>query len=186
VWILAYAERKVLTQGESMTAWQDANHEVEFAGVRMCGPLGVAAQAPLAPPLVSVDRTVELLLRQVAEGSGSVYAPHVIAELAHPPDRPHPLHRLLTGHFMESETKRFGREGMWCTAGSYRIAMRLDAGLGLVDRLEKSVPAAAGVVANIMGPGGDPDSWAALSHAEVRAHRPDLDSSWQRRHERRP
>ena len=137
-----------------MTTWQQADLHVEFAGVKMRSPLGVAAQAPFAPPSVSVDRMVELLLKHVQEGAGFVHTPYVNAELAHPPDK------LPTGRFMRSATKRFGREGLWCTADRYRIEMRLDAGLRLVDRLRKAVPEDVAVIANIMGPGGDPDAWA--------------------------
>ncbi len=137
-----------------MTAWQDTNLEVEFAGVRMRSPLGVAAQAPFAPPSISVDRMVELLLKHVDEGAGYVHTPYVNAELAHPADK------LPTGRFLRAETKLFGKQGMWCTADSYRIEMRLDAGLRLVDRLKKAVPDGVAVIANIMGPGADPDAWA--------------------------
>jgi len=137
-----------------MTSWEDVNLEVEFAGVKMRSPLGVAAQAPFAPPSIAVDRMAELILKHVDEGAGYVHTPYINAEMAHPPNK------LPTGRFMKAESKRFGRQGMWCTADSYRIEMRLDAGLRLVDTLKKRCPLDVPVIANIMGPGADPEAWA--------------------------
>ncbi len=137
-----------------MASREDVDLSVEFAGVRMRSPVGVAAQAPFAPPSIAVDKMTELLLKHVEEGAGYVHTPYINAELAHPPNK------LPTGRFMKAEVKRFGRQGMWCTAESYRIEMRLDAGLRLVDALKKRCPDDVPVIANIMGPGAEPDAWA--------------------------
>ncbi len=137
-----------------MASRQEVDLHVQFAGFDVRSPLGVAAQAPFAPPSISVDYMVDLLLKHVDEGAGFVHTPYVNAELAHPPNK------LPTGRFLKAQSKAFGKQGMWCTAESYRIEMRLDAGLRLVDRLKSAVPEDVAVIANIMGPGAEPDAWA--------------------------
>lgn len=135
-------------------AEHDVDLAVKFAGVTMRSPIGVAAQAPFAPPSISSERMTELILKHVDEGAGFVHTPYINCDPIHPKDK------LPTGRFMKAEGKLFGRQGMWCTADSFRIEMRLDAGLRLVDSLKKRTPSDVPVVANILGPGADPDGWA--------------------------
>lgn len=128
--------------------------EVEFAGVRCRSPVGVAAQAPFAPPSIVPQAMVDLLMRHVEAGAGFVHTPYTN------PERKHPSNRLPTGRFMRSETRGFGREGLWCAADSYRIEMRLDTALTIIEQLKKQLPSDVPVIANILGPGADPDGWA--------------------------
>lgn len=128
--------------------------EVEFAGVKMRAPFGVAPQAPFSPPSIAAEPMADLLLKHVESGAGFVHTPYTNTEPSHPKTK------LPTGRFMRVHTKRFGTEGMWCTADTYRIEMRLDACLKLIDIVKKRLPPDVPVIANIIGPGADPEGWA--------------------------
>ncbi|WP_206809143.1 hypothetical protein [Paradesulfitobacterium ferrireducens] len=135
----------------------DMDLSVEFAGVKMRAPIGVAAQAPFAPASISGKKLAELLLKHVEAGAGYVHTPYTNVELDHPKNR------LPTGRFLKAHTPGFGRSGFWVAADSYRIEMRLDESLKLVDSLKKRLPSDVPVIANIMGPGADPGGWAELA-----------------------
>lgn len=77
-----------------MTARQDANHEVRFAGVNTQCPLDMAARASCAPHSVSVHRMVELLLKHVDEGAGFAHNPRERPDGA-------PTRRVAGGAFHE-------------------------------------------------------------------------------------
>lgn len=132
----------------------DIDLSLEFAGVKMRSPFGVASQAPFSPLAMSPEYMTEMLLKHVECGAGFVHTPYVHCE------NQHPKNRLPTGRFMRSEVKGFGKLGMYALAESYRIEMRLQEGLKLVETLKKCLPADVPVIANILGPGADPDGWA--------------------------
>lgn len=132
----------------------DVDLSVNFAGVKMRSPVGVAAQAPFSPLSISPVHLTEMLLKHVEAGAGFVHTPYIHCE-----DQ-HPKNRLPTGRFMREEVNGFGKLGMFVTAESYRIEMRLQEGLKLVETLKDCLPADVPVIANILGPGADPHGWA--------------------------
>ncbi|GAB6171140.1 hypothetical protein JCM15765_06180 [Paradesulfitobacterium aromaticivorans] len=137
----------------------DIDLSVEFAGVKMRAPIGVAAQAPFAPASISGQKLAEMLLKHVEAGAGYVHTPYTNVELDHPKNR------LPTGRFLKAHTPGFGRSGFWVAADSYRIEMRKDESLKMVDYLKKKLPSDVPVIANIMGSGADPKGWADLAQS---------------------
>lgn len=59
----------------------DIDLSVEFAGVKMRAPIGVAAQAPFAPASISGQKLAEMLLKHVEAGAGYVHTPYTNVEL---------------------------------------------------------------------------------------------------------
>ncbi len=137
-----------------MTKKQDIDLSVNFAGVKMRSPVGVASQAPFSPLAMSPVYLTEMLLKHVEAGAGFVHTPYIH------PQYEHPKNRLPTGRFMKAEVPGFGKLGMYAVAESYRIEMRLREGLQLVDNLKDCLPKDVPVIANILGPGADPHGWA--------------------------
>ncbi len=135
------------------------NLSVEFCGIVMRSPVGVAAQAPFAPGATDPGKMAELLLKHVKKGAGYVHTPYTTPEQNHPEDK------LPTGRFLKEEIRGFGKVGFWCMAESYRIEMRLDTCLKMMDLVKEKLPEDVALIANIMGPGADPDGWA--DHAKV-------------------
>ncbi|KUO71323.1 MAG: hypothetical protein APF81_19190 [Desulfosporosinus sp. BRH_c37] len=140
-----------------MKKLDDIDLSVEFAGVKMRSPLGVAAQAPFAPASISGDRLAEILLKHVDAGAGYIHTPYTNVELHHPKNK------LPTGRFLKAHTPGFGRSGFWVAADSYRIEMRKEESLKMVKFLKTRLPSDVPIIANIMGPGADPEGWANLA-----------------------
>lgn len=132
----------------------DVDLSVNFAGVKMRSPIGVASQAPFSPLSLSPEHMCDMLLKHVEAGAGYVHTPFINCEAKHPKNS------LPTGRFMRAEVNGFGKMGMWLTAEAYRIEMRLEEGLKLIELLKDSLPTDVPLIANIMGPGADADGWA--------------------------
>jgi dihydropyrimidine dehydrogenase (NAD+) subunit PreA len=132
---------------------------VDFCGVSLRSPVGVAAQAPFAPGSTDPDKMAALLMKHVNHGAGFVHTPYTT------PEKEHPADKLPTGRFLKEEIRGFGKVGFWCMAESYRIEMRLDTCLKMMRILKEMLPDDVALIANIMGPGADPEGWA--DHAKV-------------------
>lgn len=132
----------------------DVNLEVEFAGVKMRSPFGVASQAPKSPPAIAAEPMAELLLMHADAGVGYIHTPFVN------PQVDHPSNMLPTGRFLKASTRRFGIDGWFGCADAGRIMMRLDVGLKMIDLVKKKLPPDVPIIANIIGPGADPAGWA--------------------------
>jgi len=131
-----------------------ADLSVTFVGKKLRTPLGVASHALVRPEHDPLALSVHLK-GYVDAGAGFVYTPFINPELKHPKGMA-PAYK-----FMAIRARGpFACEGLLVAADAERIMERLEEGLKLVDLLKKSLPADVPVIANLIGPGADPEGWA--------------------------
>jgi len=127
---------------------------VSFVGKKLRSPIGVASHA-----LVRSEHDVQALAVHlkgyVDAGAGYVYTPFINPEPKHPKGMA-PAYKFMQVRAREP----FSCEGLLVAADAERIMERLEEGLKLVDLLKKSLPADVPVIANLIGPGADPEGWA--------------------------
>jgi len=127
---------------------------VEFAGVKMRCPIGVAPLALMSPASIVPERYAEKLMTYVNMGVGYVYTPVTCAELEHPKEM------LPTTRWKKIETRGFGREGLLFVQDADRVQWRIKPSVKLIRILKEKVPEGVAVIGDILGPGSDPDGWA--------------------------
>ena len=132
-----------------------ADMSVTFAGKRLRNPIGVASHA-LSAPEHDPQALSDQLNGYVRCGAAYVYTPFISPEPKHPKGFA-PMYKFMGIRSREP----FGWEGLLSAADAERIMCRRDEGLKLLDLLKSSLPADVPVIANIIGPGADPDGWAA-------------------------
>jgi len=131
-----------------------ADLSITFAGKKLRSPLGVASHA-LVRPEHDPQALSAHLNGYVDAGAGFVYTPFINPELRHPKGMA-PAYKFMSIRSREP----FACEGLLVAADAERIMSRLEEGLRLVDLLKKSLPPDVPVIANLIGPGADPEGWA--------------------------
>lgn len=131
---------------------------VKFAGMEFRSPIGVAAHAPKQP--FTVETLSKLFLKYAQAGAAFIHTP-VITTL--PEER-----RVRTGLFFKSQD--WGPSSCGSLVGD---GWSLNPGKRLIRVLKDRLPAGTRIIANIMGEGVDPRSWA--QHAfEISKEKPDM------------
>jgi len=127
---------------------------VTFVGKKLRSPIGVGSHA-----LVRAEHDPQALCTHlkgyVDAGAGYVYTPFISPELKHPKGMA-PVYKFQAMTAREP----FAREGLLSATDAERIMSRLEEGLRLLDLLKKSLPSDVPVIANLIGPGSDPEGWA--------------------------
>ncbi|MFQ5762308.1 MAG: hypothetical protein ACE5PO_04655, partial [Candidatus Bathyarchaeia archaeon] len=128
---------------------------VKFAGLDMPVPVGVSAQAPFNLPAYKPDRLAETYEKHVKAGAGFIYTGYAVDE------EEHPENKLPTGRFLREETVGFGISGMYCTADTARVIVRLNTLKEVIRILKKKVDVP--IISSIMPISGEPKPWADLA-----------------------
>jgi len=126
---------------------------VTFVGKKLRTPVGVASHA-LVRPEHDPQALCMHLKGYVDVGAGFVYTPFINPELKHPKGMA-PVYKFMAIRAREP----FAYEGLLVATDAQRIMCRLEEGLRLVDCLKKTLPADVPVIANLIGPGADPEGW---------------------------
>lgn len=133
-----------------------ADLSVTFVGKNLRSPLGVASHAVLNPGLGDSTIETDHLLRYADIEVGYVHTPFICPEEEHPKDKP------PAWKFMNVQSRKpFNMEGLLVTTEAARIMCRLNPGLSMIERLRSTLPSDVAVIANMIGPGADPEGWAA-------------------------
>ncbi len=133
---------------------------VDFAGIRLKHPIGVAPQAPFAP--VTARRLADQLLRYVEVGASFVDTTSIRPEPFHPPDKP------PAGRFMRADKGPGGKVAgalLFTPAERDRIQHRREWGLELIAILRKELPRDIPLIANVVHSRPDVETW--VSHART-------------------
>ncbi len=132
-----------------------ANLSVVFAGKELRSPLGVASHAVLNPGAGNSKAETDHLRRYADLRVGYVHTPFICPEKEHPKDA-YPAWKFMSIR----SRKPFHMEGLLVATEARRIMCRLNPGLAMIANLRKNLPDDVAVIANMIGPGADPDGWA--------------------------
>lgn len=132
-----------------------ADLSVTFVGKKLRSPLGVASHAVLNPGLGDANRETDHLRRYADIAVGYVHTPFICPEEEHPKDKP-PAWKF---QHVRSRSP-FAMEGLLVATEAARIMCRLNPGLTMIERLREELPDDVAVIANMIGPGADPEGWA--------------------------
>lgn len=141
-----------------------AKLEVEFAGINMRNPVGVASLAIFSGLRTNAQKQADFLMRYVDRGAGYVYTPITCDE------KTSPLESKSMGRFLKIKTEGFAeKEGLLCT-GDVNIGInRLDTTLKMVDILKQRLPEKVPIIANMVGSGDNIESWIELAKSLEKA-----------------
>jgi len=128
---------------------------VKFGGLEMPTPVGVSAQAPFNPPAANPEKLAEVYEKHVKAGAGFVLTGYTCDEEEHPVDK------LPTARFLREEIVGYGIQGMYVTADTGHVILRLKTAKDVIGILKKKVDVP--VIADIMALSGEPEPWAALA-----------------------
>jgi len=131
-----------------------ADLSVTFVGKKLRSPVGMASHA-LTSPRHDPQTLANHLKGYVDAGAGFVYTGFINPELKHPKGLA-PAYKFMSIRSREP----FAMEGLIVTCDVQRIMIRLEEGLALIELLKKTLPSDVPVIANIIGPGADPEGWA--------------------------
>ncbi|MEW5920923.1 MAG: hypothetical protein AB1796_08270 [Bacillota bacterium] len=129
---------------------------VDFCGITLKHPLGVAPHAIFAPPGMNPRRVADLLLRYADAGAAYIYTPVIRSEEKHPFDL------IPTGNFQLNGSAGSGK-AIYAIADKNRIQCRRENGIKLITILKKEMPKGLPLIANITVPSSDPEQW--VEHA---------------------
>ncbi|MCL5958256.1 MAG: 4Fe-4S binding protein [Chloroflexi bacterium] len=133
---------------------------VDFAGLRLKHPIGVAPQAPFAP--VTPRQLADQLLRYVEEGASFVNTTSIRPEPEHPADK------QPTGRFLRADRGAGSKVSgaiIFTPAERDRIQHRLEWGLELIAILRKELPRGIPLIANLVHSRPDIETW--VRHAKT-------------------
>jgi len=131
-----------------------ADLSVTFAGKKLRSPVGVASHA-LVNTIHDPQALTNHLKGYVDAGAAFVYTGFINPEPKHPKGLP-PAYKWVSVRAREP----FAMEGLLVACDAQRIMVRLEDGLGLIELAKKTLPSDVPVIANIIGPGADPEGWA--------------------------
>jgi len=132
-----------------------ADLSVTFAGKKLRNPLGVASHAVLNQGLSGSEDETDQLRGYAELGVGYVHTPFICPEEEHPKDAP-PAWKFQNVR----SRKPFRMEGLLVATEAHRIMCRLNPGLTMIKTLRENLPEDVAVIANMIGPGADPEGWA--------------------------
>jgi dihydroorotate dehydrogenase/Pyruvate/2-oxoacid:ferredoxin oxidoreductase delta subunit len=134
-----------------------ANLEINFAGLKMRGPIGIA---PLNPAIAyGRNPTVQAdwLMRHVEAGAGYIFVS------ATRPERSSPLESKPAIKFIKAECPGFAkREGILSTGDIMAIQFYLDKSLEVMSRLKQQLPKDVPIIAQPHVAGPDLIKWVTL------------------------
>lgn len=131
------------------------NLRVNFAGIEVESPIGVAPMAPYS--WGTPEQLCKLYLNFVNEGASFVYTPMICNE----EKRPTGLRSL--GRFLKMEVPGWGKETLLTISSMYNVMYRLEEGIQLINCLKKKLPRNIPVIAGITSPWSfDEESWVDL------------------------
>jgi len=132
-----------------------ADLSVMFVGKKLRSPIGVASHAVLNPGFGDANRETDHLKHYADLQVGYVHTPFICPEEEHPRDKP-PAWKF---QHVRSRSP-FAMEGLLVATEAARIMCRLNPGLVMIERLREELPEDVAVIANMIGPGADPEGWA--------------------------
>ena len=132
-----------------------ADLSVTFVGKKLRSPLGVASHAVLNPGLGDSKTETDHLKRYADLAVGYVHTPFICPEEEHPREKP------PAWKFQNVRSRApFAMEGLLVTTEAARIMCRLNPGLSMIENLRENLPDDVALIANMIGPGADPEGWA--------------------------
>jgi dihydroorotate dehydrogenase/Pyruvate/2-oxoacid:ferredoxin oxidoreductase delta subunit len=132
-----------------------ADLSVTFVGKKLRSPLGVASHAVLNPGLGDTKAETEHLKQYADLSVGYIHTPFICPEEEHPRDKP------PAWKFQNVRSRApFAMEGLLVTTEAARIMCRLNPGLNMIEQLRENLSDDVAVIANMIGPGADPEGWA--------------------------
>ena len=132
-----------------------ADLSVTFVGKKLRSPLGVASHAVLNPGIGDSKAETDHLRRYADLAVGYVHTPFICPEEEHPRNKP------PAWKFQNVRSRApFAMEGLLVATEAARIMCRLNPGLSMIERLRENLPDDVAVIANMIGPGADPEGWA--------------------------
>jgi dihydropyrimidine dehydrogenase (NAD+) subunit PreA len=132
-----------------------ADLRVTFVGKNLRSPLGVASHAVLNQGLSGAEDETNQLKMYADLGVGFVHTPFICPEEEHPKDAP-PAWKFQNIRSREP----FLMAGLLVATEARRIMCRLNPGLTMIETLRKNLPQDVAVIANMIGPGAEPEGWA--------------------------
>lgn len=132
-----------------------ADLSIKFAGLNMRSPIWVASQAPPGP--VSLAKIIDLYCAYADEGAGAIET-HWISS----GERTAASYSFETRYLKAKSRPPFGTEGFFVMSPVGKNLGSLSEGLELITAL-KGRQIGIPIIANTVGPGFDPDGWAALA-----------------------
>lgn len=139
------------------------NLQVNFAGVKMRNPIGVASLAPIDVGGIDSEKVASFLLRSAELGTGYIYMPVVV------PEKQRPKAKYPSARFQRIDSPGFGIAGIVGASDFSRRATPLDTGLGIIEILKNRLPQDVPIIANILVPGVDSTEWAELARKHEEA-----------------
>jgi len=135
-----------------------ADLRVNWAGVKMRNPIGVAplngAIGYARKPKVAADE----LMKHAEAGAGFVYISHTR------PTRSSPAENKPALKFIKAQCPGFAkREGLFVTGDVEACVHYLDSSLETLSIVKKQLPDDVPVIGDVSGFGADPDSWAKIA-----------------------
>ena len=132
-----------------------ADLSVTFVGKKLRSPLGVASHAVLNPGLGDAKVETDHLKQYADLAVGYVHTPFICPEEEHPREKP------PAWKFQNVRSRApFAMEGLLVTTEAARIMCRLNPGLSMIENLRENLPDDVAVIANMIGPGANPEGWA--------------------------
>jgi dihydropyrimidine dehydrogenase (NAD+) subunit PreA len=132
-----------------------ADLSVTFAGKKLRSPLGAASHAALNAGLGDPRKETDHLKAYADFGVGFVYSPFICPEPVHPRE----MHPVWKWQRVKSRDP-FSNMGLLVATDARRIMCRLEPGLEMIGSLRDKLPDDVAVIANMIGPGADPQGWA--------------------------
>ena len=132
-----------------------ADLSVEFVGKKLRSPLGVASHAVLNPGVGDAEMETEHLEHYADLAVGYVHTPFICPEEEHPKDKP-PAWKFQ--HVRSRAPLCHGRAPGGHGGGENHVPP--EPRLYMIERLRENLPDDVAVIANMIGPGADPEGWA--------------------------
>jgi len=135
-----------------------ADTSVDFFGVRMRSPFGIAALAKSSIGEIKARKHAEMLMESVKAGGGHVTTHYICPELMK--DYPKGKEPLIKWGMLTDESPAGDLKYLFLSADEHTIMGRKDSGMEMLKYLKDMVPPDVPIVANIIGPGSDAQAWA--------------------------